>query len=177
MNFYYRMKKKIIYSFLIFLAIILQTSFFPNVCRDCESGDIVMMLVLAGVVLDGFFGFFWWAIFAGIIYDLASFVQIGTHALIFLLVIYFVSFFSRRFSVELKGVGVFLFLIFVVFATLVSRGIIALSIALDSQSFHQFQDVFLGSFSTVGFQIFFNAVLFFLCFHVLKKIKVFFDIE
>lgn len=171
------MKKKIVYSSLIFLAVILQTSVLPVVFRESATGDIVLMFVLAAMVLDGFFGFLWWAIFAGIIYDLASYVQVGTHALIFLLVVYFVSFFSRRFSVELKGVGVFLFLFFVIVATLLSRVIVALSIAWDSQSFHQYFNLLFGDLYTLALQIVFNVILFVVCLQSLKKIKVFFDIE
>lgn len=171
------MKKKIVYSFLIFLAVILQTSVLPALFRESVPGDVVLMFVLAAMVLDGFFGFLWWAIFAGIVYDLVSYVQVGTHALIFLLVVYFVSFFSRRFSVELKGVGIFLFLFFVVVATFFSKAIVALSIVLDSQNFHQYPNLLLGSFSALIIQTMLNIILFVVCLQGLKKIKTFFDIE
>lgn len=171
------MKKKIVYSFLIFLAVILQTSVLPVLFRGSVPGDIVLMFVLAAMVLDGFFGFLWWAIFAGIVYDLASYVQVGTHALIFLLVVYFVSFFSRRFSVELKGVGIFLFLFFVLVATFISKAIVSFSIVLDSQNFHQYPNLLLGSFSGLIVQTMLNIILFVVCLQGLKKVKVFFDIE
>ncbi|EKE18454.1 MAG: hypothetical protein ACD_9C00333G0002 [uncultured bacterium] len=169
------MKKRIVYFFILLLAIIMQTSVLPIISKLQSPGDIVLMLVLVGAVLDGFFGFFWFAIFAGIFYDLASYTQLGVHALIFLLVIYFVSFFSRRFSVEIKGVGILLFAAFVFIASIVSRVIIALSMARDLQDLHQFPALF-GSLDIVFFQSIFNVFLFFLCFYVIKKIRIFFDI-
>lgn len=170
------MKKKIIYSFLIFLAIVLQTSVLPVVFASHAFGDIVLMLILAGVVVDGYFGFFGWAIFAGIVYDLATYTQMGVHALIFLLTVYFVSFFSRRFSVEFKGVGMLLFLVFVVFASIISRMITALSIAWDSETFHQYLGL-VGGFNVIFLQIVCNVILFAICFYILRKIKAFFDIN
>ncbi|KKQ51136.1 MAG: Rod shape-determining protein MreD [Parcubacteria group bacterium GW2011_GWD2_38_11] len=170
------MKKKIIYFLLLFCAIVLQTSVLPLISPVYVTGDILLMLILVGSVLDGFFAFFWWAIFAGIIYDLASYMAVGVHALIFLLVVYFVSFFSRRFSVEIRGVGLALFMFFVVVATLVSRGIIALSIAWDLQTLDGYFREF-GSLKIIGVQILFNIFLFFFCFFLLKKVKKFFAIE
>ncbi|HBI33764.1 MAG TPA: rod shape-determining protein MreD [Candidatus Moranbacteria bacterium] len=170
------MKKKIVYCLLLFCAVVLQTSVLPLISPLHIAGDVVLMLILAGSVLDGFFAFFWWAIFAGIVYDLASYTTVGIHALIFLLVVYFVSFFSRRFSVEIKGVGVVLFVIFVAVATLLSRGIIALSVAWDLQTFNGYFEEF-GNWKIIIFQILFNTFLFLFCFFVLKKVKKFFVIE
>ncbi|EKE19619.1 MAG: hypothetical protein ACD_8C00133G0018 [uncultured bacterium] len=170
------MKKKIIYFLMILLAIILQTSVLPIVFRSSIPGDLVLMLVLAGVVLDGFFAYFWWAIFAGILYDLATFVQVGTHALVFLLSIYFVSFFSRRFSVEVKGVGILLFALFVVSSTIISRAVVSLSLSWEAQAFLKYFEFF-GNPSMLFFQVIWNLILFFICFYFLKKVKNFFDID
>lgn len=170
------MKKKIIYSLMIFLAIILQTSVLPIVFRSSIPGDLVLMLVLAGVVLDGFFAYFWWAIFAGILYDLATFVQVGTHALVFLLSIYFVSFFSRRFSVEVRGVGILLFALFVASSTIISRAVVSLSLSWEAQEFLKYFEFF-GNPSMLLFQIIWNLILFSICFYFLRKVKNFFDIE
>src|SRR6266704_2969631 len=100
------MKKKFIYCLIFFCGIILQTSVLPLISPTNITGDIVLMLILVGSIIDGFFSFFWWAVFFGVIYDIVSYTTVGIHAIIFIFVVYFVSFFSRRFSVELKGVGV-----------------------------------------------------------------------
>ena len=170
------MKKKIVYGLILFCAIILQTSVLPLVSPIYAVGDILLMLILAGSILDGFFAFFWWAIFAGIVYDLVSYTAVGVHALIFLLVVYFVSFFSRRFSVELKGVGLVLFVIFVIVATLVSRGVVDLLTVWDLQTLNSYFKEF-GSLKIISVQILYNIFLFFFCFVLLKKAKKFFAID
>lgn len=170
------MKKRIIYLIIIFLAIILQTSVLPSVCRKCVAGDIVLTLVLAGAVLDGFFGFLGWAIFAGIIYDLISYSPVGIHALAYLLLVYFVSFFSRRFSVEIRGVGVILFAFFVAIGTLISRTFMTLVELDESFSFEHFLELF-GNPRQVFLQIFFNLILFAACLLFFAKIKKFYSLN
>jgi rod shape-determining protein MreD len=170
------MKKKFVYCLLLFGAIVLQTSVLPVISSSYAMGDIVLMLVLVGAIIDGFFSFFSWAIFAGILYDLITYSTVGIHAIIFLFVVYFVSFFSRRFSIELRGVGVLLFALFIVFATLISRLIISFSIAWDSQLPVRYLRDF-GNLKIVSIQIACNIFLFLFCFFVFNKVKKFFSIE
>ena len=169
------MKKKFIYIIIILVAIILQTSVLPEISNTNTAGDIVLMAILALSVIDGFSAFLGWAITAGILYDLAAYAIIGEHVLIFLLVVYFVSFFSRRFPTDLKGIGLLLFIIFVVIATLVSRGIFALITAWDLQTLQGYWEAF-GTFRFIVLSIIYNEILFFIWFIALKKIKKFFDI-
>lgn len=170
------MRKFFVYCLILFCAIVLQTSVLPLISPAYATGDVLLMFVLAGAILDGFFGFFWWAIFAGIMYDLASYTVVGVHALVFLLVIYFVSFFSRRFSIELRGVGLALFLLFIVVATVLLRGVIFLMASWDFKLLGGALVGF-GSLKTISIQILSNVVLFFFIFVTLRKIKKFFTIE
>lgn len=170
------MKKKIIYTFIFLIVIIIQTSILPVVLGLNTTGDIVLMTVLAWSVLDGFSAFIGWAAFAGILYDLVAYSPVGEHVIIFLLVVYFVSFFSRRLSIEFKGIGWALFFMFVVIATFISRSIVALATAWDMQTFHGYWQMF-GSLKTIALQIIYNGILFFLLFFLLRKIKEFFKLE
>jgi rod shape-determining protein MreD len=170
------MKKKFVYSLILIVAIIIQTSVLPIISSPNIAGDIVLMVILALSVLDGFFAFMGWAIIAGILYDLAAYSPIGEHAIIFLLVVYFVSFFSRRMSLEIKGIGKVLFFVFVIVATFFSRSIIALMAAWDMQTLHGYWQIF-GSLKSITFQIICNEILFFLLFLLLKRIKEFFKLE
>ncbi|KKQ12238.1 MAG: hypothetical protein US25_C0059G0001 [Candidatus Moranbacteria bacterium GW2011_GWE1_36_7] len=171
-----KMKKKFVYFVILFLAIILQTSALPLILPGKAVGDVVLMLVLAGVVLDGFFGFFWWAIFFGIFYDLAVYQIIGTSSLTFLLLVYFVSFFSRRFSVELKGLGLLFFVGFVVVASIISHIIATLPLVLHEKGFSVLLQSF-GSLKIFSLEIFYNLLLFLVCFIILRKAKNFFTID
>jgi rod shape-determining protein MreD len=169
------MKKNFIYIIIILVAIILQTSVFPIIFDINSAGDVVLMAILALSVIDGFSAFLGWAITAGILYDLATYATIGEHVLVFLLVVYFVSFFSRRFPTDLKGIGLILFIIFVVIATFISRGIFALVAAWDLQTLQGYGEAF-GSFRFIALGVIYNEILFFIWFIALKKIKKFFDI-
>ncbi len=154
----------------------MQTSILPLISPAYATGDILLMFILTGAVVDGFFDFLWCAVFAGIIYDLVSYTPVGAHVLIFLFIVYFVSFFSRRFSIELKGVGLVLFLIFVIVATLLSRGVMTLLDAWELQTFSGALGEF-GSFKVVVTQIILNIFLFFFTFIIFRKTKKVFNIE
>ncbi|EKE25650.1 MAG: hypothetical protein ACD_5C00081G0002 [uncultured bacterium] len=170
------MKKKVVY-FLIFIVIaIFQLSFIPVIFEKKAVADAVLMAILAWSILDGFFAFLAWAIFFGLFYDIISYSVIGTHALIFLVVVYFVSFFSRRFSVEMKGFGTILFLLFILVATLASNATIATIFVWKMQNFHGFWQSF-GSLKTVMIQLVYNTFLFLILFMLIRKIKQFFAIE
>ena len=169
------MKKKFIYIIIILLAIILQTSALPLIFNINATGDVVLMAILAWSVIDGFSVFLGWAITAGILYDFAAYSTVGEHVLIFLLVVYFVSFFSRRFPTDLKGIGLILFIIFVVIATFVSRGIFAIMTAWELQTLQGYWETF-GNFRFIALSVIYNEILFFIWFIALKKIKKFFGI-
>ena len=160
---------------MLFSTVVLQTSFLPIIFPGHVWGDIVLMLILAGSVVDGFMAFLWWAVFAGIIYDLATYTVVGMHALIFLLVVYFVSFFSRRFSVELRGIGIAFFLAFVLAATIISRFVMNFFIFMGQEKFNGHFNLF-SPVGPLSLEIFFNIILFFTCFIVFKRVKFFFTI-
>jgi rod shape-determining protein MreD len=170
------MKKKFVYLIILLLAIIWQTSISPVVSGGAVMGNTVLMAVLAWSILDGFYAFIGWAVLTGILYDLAAYSTVGEHVLIFLVVIYFVSFFSRYLSLEVKGTGLLLMFAFVIVATLLSRLIISLVAILDIQTIQGYRRSF-GPMSSLALQIVYNEFLFFFWFYVLRKIKKFFAIE
>lgn len=170
------MRKKLVYIFILISAIVIQTSILPVVSGSRVAGDVVLMAILAWSIIDGFFAFVGWAIIAGILYDLSAYSPVGEHSIIFLLVVYFVSFFSRRLSIELRGIGWLLFFIFVIVATLISRSVIALAEVWNNQTFHGYWYIF-GDLKSIIIQIICNSILFFVLFFLLKKIKEFFKLE
>jgi hypothetical protein len=101
---------------------------------------------------------------------------VGEHAIIFLAVVYFVSFFSRRLSLEFKGIGWLLFFMFIIVATFLSKIIVALAIAWDMQTLHGYWQMF-GNLKSITLQIIYNGILFFLLFFLLRKVKEFFKLE
>jgi len=170
------MKKKLVYLVILIATIIIQTSVLPVISSANTAGDAVLMAVLAWSVLDGFSAFIGWAIVAGILYDLATYSPVGEHVIIFLAVVYFVSFFSRRLSLELKGMGLVLFFIFIFVATFISSSIVALMTAWDARTLFGYWKMF-SSPGSIALQVVHNVILFFLWFFFLKKTKEFFKLE
>lgn len=170
------MQKKIIYFFIFTVVALLQMTFISVLAEGKPLVDGVLMMILAWSVLDGFFAFFNWAIVFGVYYDLITHAPVGEHALIFMVIVYFVSFFSRRFSLELKGVGLILFFGFIVFATFISHTIIAMILAIKLQAFGNYWQLF-GGFDALFLQILFNTAFFYFSFVTIKKIKKFFAIS
>lgn len=163
------MKKKIIYVGIILFSILIQTSFLPIFSSGQAPGDAVLSLILALAVLEGFSSILVWTIVAGVLYDFLSYSLIGQHAMIFLLVIYGVSFFSRRLSVDVKGTGLLLLFLFVVAATLVSKILLAYFVVLGDRQADFFQ--IFGNLGLAVFQVGFNIILFAFWFNIVKKIK------
>jgi rod shape-determining protein MreD len=170
------MKKRLVYIFILLVTLIWQTSIAPVIFTGHAIGDAVLMAVLAWSILDGFYAFFGWSIIAGIFYDLMTYAIIGEHVLIFLAVVYFVSFFSRRLTLEFKGIGFLLFFVFVVAATLLSHVIKNSFVLLDIQTIHSYIDLF-GPIKLLILQVIYNEILFFFWLFLLKKIKNFFNIR
>ncbi len=169
------MKKKFVYLFIFIAVAVFQLSFLPVISDKETVANAVLMMILAWSVLDGFFAFLSWAIFFGIFYDIISYSTVGTHAFIFLAIVYFVSFFSRRFSMELRGVGMILFLLFIFVSTLASNAIIALTFAGKIGSLHGFWYSF-GSPGVIIVELIYNTFFFIIFFVAIKKIKRFFMI-
>lgn len=161
---------------MIFIIIaILQLSFLPVLSGKNIAIDAMLMAILAWSVIDGFAAFLSWAVFFGLVYDLLSYSTVGTYALVFLLVVYFVSFFSRRFSMEPHGVGLIFFLLFIFVATFASSTIVSVVSAWNLKTLQGFWQTF-GGFWPATIGLFFNTLLFFSFFIIIKKIKVFFSI-
>ncbi len=164
------MNKKIIYCVIILFAILLQLSFLPLIIGASALGDAVLMLVLALAVIDGFTLSLSWAIVAGILYDFATYTTLGEHVIIFLLVAYVVSFFSRRLSVEVKGTGLLLLLLFIAVTTIISNWLLAIFLILGDKSIRFHMQAF-GNFRLIVFQVCCNAIIFFLWYNLIGRIK------
>ncbi|NTV41399.1 MAG: hypothetical protein HGA61_03950 [Candidatus Moranbacteria bacterium] len=164
------MKKKFIYIGMFFLAILLQMSFLPVVSGEKVFGDVVLMFVLSLAILEGFDSVFFWIIIGGIFYDLVSYATVGQYVVVFSFVVYMVSFFSRRLSVEIKGMGILFLVLFVVVATFVSDLFFLVMPGFSARPLDLFGQAF-GGFRFFFLQIFFNAVFFFTWFCIVRKLK------
>ncbi|HBP00621.1 MAG TPA: rod shape-determining protein MreD [Candidatus Moranbacteria bacterium] len=170
------MKKFSIYSIIIFCATVLQASSVPALSGSAWLPDVVLMLVLAWTLLDGFDSLLPWAVFAGILYDLATFSPLGSHVIIFALVAYGVSFFSKRFSADARGGGIFLMVFFVISSTLGSRWLLSFHGAGFDFFRRDFSD--LWNFSKMFFfASFCNLLIFAILFLFVGKVEKFFYLK
>ena len=166
------MKNFFVYLTIIFITIILQTSFIPSFFSENLFPDIVLMLVLAWSIIDGFDDFISWIIIAGLIYDFLSFSVPGVHVIIFAAVAYMNSFFSRRFTFGFNLVGISLVAFFVFSATLISYGVDLLPILVE----YNFR-INLSNILNLVYTVSLNAAFFVLLYYSIKKIKIFFYIK
>jgi rod shape-determining protein MreD len=150
--------------------VVLQKTAMPEIFHLGYLPDLVMMFVLAWTIAYGFENSLWLAIGAGFIYDLLSFVPIGTHVLIFVLIIYFVSFFSRRFAVDLRGTGVLLVLFFILASEIGSHMLLILAVGFENSFWKEFIGS-LGNFKQFIFETLANSILFFVNYAFLKRNK------
>ncbi len=170
------MKKTIVYLLIIFLAIIFQISLVPLFFVSSWPVDIVLMLILAWTLIDGFDDFLKWTIFIGIIYDLMTFSTVGLHVIVFVILSYIVSFFSKVFSVEIKNTGIFLVALLVAVAVIGSRtAVLGYEFGIDfiSVDFHNLGLTLKMFFSAV----FYNLIIFFILFFAINKIERFFYLK
>ncbi len=115
------MRRFIVYFLVVLLAVILQSNFFSLIFPNQWCGNLVLMLVVVGTLMDGFEPFLGWTILAGVFFDLASFSFLGQSVIIFTLASYGVSFFSKRFAMEIRGSGLLWVVFFVIMSTLGER--------------------------------------------------------
>lgn len=95
---------------LIFLAAVAQVSLAPRLFFGGMAPDIVLVFVIIWATRQGFEKFWPWAVFAGLMVDILSLEPIGLSAASFLIIVFGISFLSKRFFVAQRGqnfLGVF----------------------------------------------------------------------
>lgn len=167
------MKNFFIYFVIMLISLVAQTTAVPLFFSPEYMPDIVLMLVLAWAIIDGFNLFFWWAIFLGILYDLISFSFVGSYAIIFILLVYGTSFLSKRFRVEISASGMVV-IYFLVLLSTIGEKIMLIFYDLGIAGIRsEFSDP-LSLIKSLAVISIYNFLLFFFWFIVIKKIKKYF---
>lgn len=165
-------KKRLLYVVIILGMVIFQKSFVPLFFSGSYLPDAVLMLVLTWTIIDGFEEFLWWAVFAGFLCDLFFYTQIGMHIIIFVFTVYFVSFFSRRFLVEISTNGIFLIFFFIIVVTFFSIIISFFALSLNSESWYEIAKYFSNP-KDIFFELLFNGFFSLGLFFIIKKVRKF----
>lgn len=172
------MKKNIIYAVVIVALLIVQTTVVPVVFGHEFPPDLVLMFALAWTIRDGFTAFLSWLVLAGLAYDALTYLPPGTHVLIFVSSAYLVSFFSRRFLVQIRGVGLALMLFLVLLSTLFSQIFMALTDGIaGSEGLGYFLRWIFANWQLLGLQFVFNTGAVFFALWATKQIKRYFFLQ
>ena len=129
------MASKIRIIVIIFLAVILETSFFPALFAGRIVPDIVLVLIILWSSRKKFEDIWLWAILGGFILDIAIFGKIGINAFSFVIISFLASFLKERFFIAQRSGS------FAIALTLVAGGTILNWILIN------FLNNFLVSFS------------------------------
>lgn len=159
------MEKKIIRLAVIILATLFQVSFLSVFFSEYRTPSVIVALVVAWTVCVGFDDIFFWIILLGIVLDVVGFQPLGANIIPLILIVYFVSFVSRRFLIEHKVWNSTIMMFFVAAATLFYYFFLVL--------FSGFDDfLFVKSFlfwKTAAIQTIYNAILFLFVYFLLRK--------
>lgn len=169
-----KMKKNLIYFVLIIGILLVQTSIIPGLWGSSALPDFALMMVLAWTIREGFTAFFPWILFMGIAYDLLTFMPIGTHVIIFTLSAYLVSFFSRRFSVHIRGLGIFLIFFFAFFSMLFSHAFVVLADGMNGETILVILKNLRGGIGFTLGEFLVNSGFIFFGLWLIKKVKKYF---
>lgn len=165
-------KGRIVYISAIMLAVLLQKTLVPVFIGSEYGINLVMMLVLAWTIYDGFAGYLTWAVFAGCLYDIFFYYPLGLHAIFFALVAYVLSFFANRFSVSLRSSGFFTISVLIVLLTIALTAY-DMSWAMGRlNAGASFIEEFSGAQSLLKNMVA-NGILFCACYLSIKKLKWF----
>ncbi|HRY82939.1 MAG TPA: rod shape-determining protein MreD [Candidatus Moranbacteria bacterium] len=93
------MGQKIKLAIIIFLAVVLQISFFPGLTSGKIVPDVVLVLIILWSSRKKFEDIWLWALIGGLILDIAVFGKVGINAFSFILISFMASFLKERFFI------------------------------------------------------------------------------
>lgn len=163
------MEKKIFRFLVVFSLAVAQISLFAPITGGKSNVSLALMVVVAWTIVAGFEEVWKWVLLLGFLIDLSFFDAVGTNIMIFILVSYFVSFFSRRFMVENKGWGTVM-MIFFAAAAIMFYDFAALIVMRRFEAGF-LREYFDKDFSRYVFKYLYGEVLFFAVYWFISKIE------
>ncbi|HPN96911.1 MAG TPA: rod shape-determining protein MreD [Candidatus Moranbacteria bacterium] len=165
--------KAVIFS-LIFIAVILQSSFLPIFFPPETIPDLALILIIIWTIRNGFEKTVGRSILAGFMLDLVYFWPVGISIITFVTISFITSFLAKRFLISQRSWRLFIIVCFVVLGTLINQTILVvfakiLTYLKEETLFSPFFGI--SSF----FKIVSNIVLLFIIYLPIKKIESFLD--
>jgi rod shape-determining protein MreD len=167
------MYRNILKFIVIFLAVLLQAYFFPNLSGLGIFPDVALIIILFWTVSSGFEGSWKWAALAGLLADLAYFWPIGAGIFSFTASAYLANSLAKRFLVQ-QTFFRFLTLSGIIAAGTLSSEILAQSIIrLAGGGFADLRPM--DSIFSALAKMAYNLAIFALLYAPLAKLKKFFE--
>lgn len=166
------MNRKIFIFFFIFLAAVLEVSFFSNLFSNSAVPDLSLVIIAIWSTKKGFERTLFLVIFLGLILDLLFLGPIGTHIMLLLFVAFVSSSLAKRLAEQEKGTSIIVLSGIVAVTTIVN--FIGLKFISEIYSYFLnldnafFADVF--RFRVLGIKIFYNIIMLWTLFWPISKI-------
>lgn len=113
--------RKFVVGAVIFLLVVAQASFLPNFFPANFVPDAALVFIIIWIARMELNPALGWAIFGGLLMDLASFYPIGIHIFSFVLVVFMVNSLSKRFLVSQSAWKFAVLAAMIFFATMLNR--------------------------------------------------------
>ena len=155
---------------IILMGISFQVSALAVLFSRGQVPNIILLIIIAWTIIVGFNKIWPWTIIAGVILDLASFEPIGKNVIFLLIVSYAVNFFLQRFLTENRIWRVVMISFFVVATTIFYA---SCDIFFVSPSEMDIKEKISFMAENAAVQIIASAMLFYVCYALLKKVEDF----
>lgn len=156
----------------LFVSILLQTSFLVVLFPEYAIPNLVITVAIAWTINASFEVIWPWVVFLGLGMDLFTFSVVGKNVIFLILVAYVVSFLSRRFLVETRISG-FLVTIFFIFGASLASNVwdILWMHSMDLVQVLKLNQDYILSAKNFAIQFLFNVIIFYIIFWILSKIE------
>lgn len=166
------MFQKSILFVVIFLAVLSQASFFPNILPAGMTPDIVLILIIIWTAWEGFEKVLWRSIFSGLILDMIYSWPTGVSIISLIVISYLIDYLAKRFLVFQKAWRLLVIILFIILGTLFNLAII--TILIKSFSFLKHEQISYPVISSPGFvtlKILSNLIIAAVVYWPLRKIE------
>jgi len=155
----------------IFIAVIMQTSFLPNFFPTNMTPDLLLIIVIIWTVRNGFNSVLTRAILAGVLMDFFSFGIVGINIFSFVMVVFLVDSLCKRFLVPQSDKKIFVLAIIIALGIIINYVVLAIFMNISvylSQLSWQTINLFSRS---LALKIFYNLLMLIIIYWPIRKIN------
>ncbi|MEK7598791.1 MAG: rod shape-determining protein MreD [Patescibacteria group bacterium] len=165
------MSKKITIFIVIFMAIMLQVSFLPNILPSGVFPDVALIIVIFWAARSGFNATWPWAILGGLMLDFIYFWPIGTNVFSFVAIVFGASYLAKRFLVADNLSRFFIMVALVISGTVLNESLTSILMKSALGETVNFQTLFFNT--DLLLKIIYNLLIFMAIYVPLLKLEKF----